>query len=52
MLVEEFKAKENAKKYQLELERLTSQETVKSLNLCVRDVTEELLNADLLKSTN
>lgn len=52
MLVEEFKAKENAKKYQLELERLTSQETVKGLNLCVRDVNEELLNADLLKRTN
>ena len=52
MLVEEYKAKENAKKYQLELERLTSQKTVQSLNLCVRDVSDELLNESLLNRKN
>ncbi len=49
-LLEEFRAKENAKRYQMELERLTSQETIKSLNLYARDISDELLDVKLLNS--
>ena len=50
MLVEEYRAKEQAKKYQMELERLTSQETIKNLNLYSHDLADELLNENLFNS--
>ena len=52
MLVEEYRAKEQAKKYQMELERLTSPETVKSLNLYAHDISNELLDEKLFNSRN
>jgi len=52
LLVDEYRAKENAKKYQMELERLTSTETIKKLNLFQKDVGDELLGEKLFKSDN
>lgn len=52
MLIEENYAKSNAQKYQLELERLTSKETIAKLHLYQKDINDELFATDLLQSHN
>ncbi len=49
IVVDEFVSKEKAKKYQMELERLTSKETIQKLNLYQKDVGDELIDEKLFQ---